>query len=89
MESFVTVVANGAISVEIAGEEVIIVNLIDKKVLVFREIIEETQVHLINNGDRMEISQIKIAVGIKGDSTKTTTLTVEMPTEKEVNRTSE
>ncbi len=86
MESFVTVVANEAISVEIAGEEVMIVNLIDKKILVYREIIEETQV---NNGDRMEINQIKIAVGIKGDSTKTTALKVEISIEKEVDRTSE
>ena len=89
MESFVTVVANAAVSAEIAGEEIIIVNLIDKKILVFWEIIGETQVHLANNGDQMEISQIKIAVGIKGDSTETTTLTVEISIEKEVNRTSE
>ena len=89
MESFVTVVANEAISVEIAGEEIIIVDLIDKKILVYREIIEETQVNLINNGDRTEINQIKIAVGIKSNSTKTTTLTVEISIEKEVNRTSE
>ena len=89
MEPFVTVVANEAISAETAGEEIIIVNLIDKKILVFREIIGEIQVNLVNNGDQMEISQIKIAVGIKGDSTKTTTLTVEISIEKEVNRTSE
>ena len=74
VESFVTVVANEAISAEIAGEEIIIVNLIDRKILVFREIIGEIRVSLINNGDRMEISQVKIAVEIKGDSTKTTIL---------------
>jgi hypothetical protein len=89
VESFVTVVANEAISAGIAGEEIIIVHLIDKKILVFREIIGKIQVNLVNNGDQMEISQIKIAVGIKGDSTKTTTLTVEISIEKEVNRTSE
>jgi hypothetical protein len=89
VESFVTVVANAAISAEISGEEIIIVNLIDKKILVFREIIGEIQVNLANNGDQMEIRQTKIAVGIKGDSTKTTTLTVEISIEKEVNRTSE
>jgi hypothetical protein len=82
-------VANEVISAETAGEETIIVSLIDKKTLVFREIVGETQANLINNGDRMEISQAKIAVGIQGDSTKTTTLTVEISIEKEVNRTSE
>ncbi len=81
--------ANEVISAETAGEETIIVSLIDKKTLVFREIVGETQANLINNGDRMEISQAKIAVGIQGDSTKTTTLTVEISIEKEVNRTSE
>ena len=89
MESFVTVVANAAVSAEIAGEEIIIVNLIDKKILVFWEIIGKIQVNLVNNGDQMEIRQAKIAVGIKGDSTETTTLTVEISIEKEVNRTSE
>jgi hypothetical protein len=89
VESFVTVVANEAISAGIAGGEIIIVHLIDKNILVFREIIGKIQVNLVNNGDQMEISQIKIAVGIKGDSTKTTTLTVEISIEKEVNRTSE
>ncbi len=59
MELFVTVVANAAISVETAEEEVIIVNLIDKKILVFREILGELRVNLINDGDRMEISQVK------------------------------
>ena len=81
--------ANEVISAETAGEETIIVSLIDKKTLVFREIVGETQANLINNGDRMEISQAKIAVGIQGDSTKTTTLTVEISIEKEVNRASE
>jgi hypothetical protein len=59
VELFVTVVANAAISVETAEEEVIIVNLIDKKILVFREILGELRVNLINDGDRMEISQVK------------------------------
>jgi hypothetical protein len=36
----------------------------------------------------MEISQVKIAVEIKGDSTKTTTLTVEISIEKEVKQAS-
>ena len=81
--------ANEVISAETAGEETIIVSLIDKKTLVFREIVGETQANLINNGDRMEISQAKIAVGIQGDSTKTTTYTVEISIEKEVNRASE
>jgi hypothetical protein len=57
VEPFVTVVANEAISAETAGEEIIIVNLIDKKILVFREIIGEIRIHLINNGGRMEIRQ--------------------------------
>jgi hypothetical protein len=82
-------VANEAISAETAGEEIIIVNLIDKKILVFREILGEIRINLIYNGGRMEIRQAKIAVGIKGDSTKTPTLTVEISIEKEVNRTSE
>ena len=81
--------ANEVISAETAGEETIIVSLIDKKTLVLREIVGETEANLINNGDRMEISQAKIAVGIQGDSTKTTTLTVEISIEKEVNRASE
>ena len=89
MEPFVTVVANEAISAETAGEEIIHVNLIDKKILVFREIIGEIRINLINNGGRLEIRQAWIAVGIKGDSTKTTTLTAEILIEKEVNRTSE
>ncbi len=89
MESFVTVVANEAISAETAGEEIIIVNLVDKKILVFWEIIGEIRINLINNGGRMEIRQAEIVVGIRGDSTKTTTPTVEISIEKEVNRTSE
>jgi hypothetical protein len=89
VESFVTVVANEAISAETAGEEIIIVNLVDKKILVFWEIIGEIRINLINNGGRMEIRQAEIVVGIRGDSTKTTTPTVEISIEKEVNRTSE
>ena len=81
--------ANEVISAETAGEETIIVSLIDKKTLVLREIVGETEANLINNGDRMENSQAKIAVGIQGDSTKTTTYTVEISIEKEVNRASE
>jgi hypothetical protein len=89
VESFVTVVANEDISAETAGAEIIIVNLVDKKILVFREIIGEIRINLINSGGRMEIRQAKIAVGIRNDWTKTTTLTVEISIEKEVNRTSE
>ena len=81
--------AKEAISAETAGEETIIVNLIDKKILVFREIIGETQSNLISNGDQIEISQGRIAVEIKGDSTKTKILTGEISTEKKVNRTKE
>jgi hypothetical protein len=43
-------VANEAISAETAGEEIIIDNLIEKKILVSWVIIGETQANLINNG---------------------------------------
>ena len=86
---FVIVVVKEAISAESAGAKPAAAKIVVSKILVFRKTVDGTLLNFLNNGGKVGIEQNRIAVKMSGDSTKTTTLTGEIPVEKEVNRAKE
>jgi hypothetical protein len=89
VELFVIVVVKEAISVESVGANLAAAKIVIKRVLVFRKTVDGILINFLNNGGKVGIEQNRIAVEMSGDSTKTTTLTGEIPVEKEVNRANE
>jgi cell division ATPase FtsA len=82
-------VVKEAISVESVGANLAAAKIVIKRVLVFRKTVDGILINFLNNGGKVGIEQNRIAVEMSGDSTKTTTLTGEIPVEKEVNRANE
>jgi hypothetical protein len=89
VELFVIVVAKEAISVESAGVTPVATKIVVRRILVFRKTVDGILINFLNNGGKVGIEQNRIEVEMSGDSTKTTTLTGEIPVEKEVNRAKE